>query len=203
MAELQNGPVICGVCCSDAFDDFVGDTTFIDNTGCVEIDHDISVVGYGIDNNGQEFWKVRNSWGEAYGYDGYVNVLKGKGNIGIETQCVIADPVVDKYTAPEPFVSVSVNKKSLFGTKTQKNMSTFFNYFSTAVRQHFYESTYNGGFRSNLPNPEFVITTPLPQDTVSDEELPETLDYRTALGVNVLSWTVNQHRPVWCGSCYA
>jgi C1A family cysteine protease len=32
-----------------------------------DIDHDISVVGYGEDSDGVKFWTVRNSWGSAWG----------------------------------------------------------------------------------------------------------------------------------------
>jgi cathepsin X len=37
---------------------------FFDTTNATEIDHDISVVGYGIDNQtGWKYWLIRNSWG--------------------------------------------------------------------------------------------------------------------------------------------
>lgn len=37
---------------------------FYDTTNATEIDHDISVVGYGIDKaTGWKYWLIRNSWG--------------------------------------------------------------------------------------------------------------------------------------------
>ena len=48
-------------------DDLVANYTggiYYDTTGNVEIEHDISVVGYGHDEaTGWDYWIIRNSWG--------------------------------------------------------------------------------------------------------------------------------------------
>lgn len=44
--------------------------------------HAMTLVGWGVDG-GQEYWKVKNSWGAAFGEDGYVRYCKGKGACGI------------------------------------------------------------------------------------------------------------------------
>ena len=62
MAEIYaRGPIVCGVAVTDEFEAYTGGI-FEDKTGAKDIDHAISVVGWG-EEDGKAFWVVRNSWG--------------------------------------------------------------------------------------------------------------------------------------------
>ena len=52
-------------------------------TADTEIDHDVEVVGWGVDKqSGLKFWHVRNSWGTYWGALGFFRVQRGAGGNG-------------------------------------------------------------------------------------------------------------------------
>eukprot|EP00656_Telonema_subtile_P056807 TRINITY_DN9178_c0_g2_i1.p1 TRINITY_DN9178_c0_g2~~TRINITY_DN9178_c0_g2_i1.p1 ORF type:complete len:172 (+),score=32.13 TRINITY_DN9178_c0_g2_i1:47-562(+) len=59
------------------------------NSDCgSKVDHGVLVVGYGTDGEGNDYWKVKNSYGTAWGMKGYALLARGKpggGECGILT----------------------------------------------------------------------------------------------------------------------
>lgn len=90
IAELQNGPIVCGVSLPKDFPFFQGSQIFQNNQN-LPYDHDVSIVGYGTEN-GVPYWNIRNSWGEPFGDEGFFRLERGKGIMNIEFICVAFTP---------------------------------------------------------------------------------------------------------------
>jgi cathepsin X len=94
MKEIfARGPIACGINANPMLNYNGGIMTNTDD----EVDHIISVVGWGTDADAGKYWIVRNSWGEYWGEYGYVRVKFGA--LGIEDGCDWA--TIADYTAPE------------------------------------------------------------------------------------------------------
>jgi C1A family cysteine protease len=55
----------------------------------------VEVAGYGVEASTKtKYWIARNSWGTAWGEQGWFKVVKGANNLGIESAC--------QYAVPDP-----------------------------------------------------------------------------------------------------
>jgi len=90
---LHRGPISCGI---DAAPLLNFESGVISKKGD-SIDHVISVTGWGKDEDGTQYWWVRNSWGEYWGEMGFVRVAFGA--LMVEEQCSWAVP--GAFTAHE------------------------------------------------------------------------------------------------------
>jgi cathepsin X len=101
LAEIYaRGPISCGVD-ADPIETYTGGI-FYDTTGSQDINHIIAVVGWGVATEGCpseapapcKYWIVRNSWGTYWGEQGFMRIIRGSDQIGIESGCGWAVPIV-------------------------------------------------------------------------------------------------------------
>jgi cathepsin X len=119
MQEIyQRGPIACGIAVPDALENYTGGI-FHDTTGDTNIVHDISVVGFGVEN-GVKYWTVRNSWGTHWGESGFFRVVRGINNIGIESECAWATPR-DTWSKPVIHQTTTAEKNDPRNAKYAKN----------------------------------------------------------------------------------
>ena len=103
-AELQNGPISCGIHATDNFDtNYDGTTIYSEDVKFILLNHEISVTGYGITDDGEEYWIGRNSWGTYWGDYGFFYMAMYKNNLGIERNCLAGTPTYTKPSTEEVF----------------------------------------------------------------------------------------------------
>ena len=90
---FARGPIACGIDAAPILKYTSGIATMAGS----QVDHVISVVGWGNDDKEGQYWIVRNSWGEYWGEMGYIRVKFG--SLLVESQCAWA--TLADYTAPE------------------------------------------------------------------------------------------------------
>ena len=81
----QRGPITCSVAVTEQLRNYTGGI-FVDKSGRMADDHDVSVSGWG-EENGTKYWIVRNSWGSYWGEGGNFRLIRGINNLDIEGDC--------------------------------------------------------------------------------------------------------------------
>ena len=98
---FKNGPISCGIQATNNFEQTYKGGIYKEYIANPELNHEIAVVGYGVDTEtGEEYWIGRNSWGTYWGEFGFFKVNIGTHtNLGIETDCTAGIPSFKPHPA--------------------------------------------------------------------------------------------------------
>jgi len=193
MQEIyQRGPIACGIAVPDALENYTSGI-FNDTTGDLNIVHDISVVGWGVDA-GVKYWSVRNSWGSHWGESGFFRVVRGVNNLAIETNCSWTT-MQDTWTDDQRHHNTEEEKAEPVETRLDEIKQPQYNFLSTEKKGCRVEKAF-------FPKGEKPLKVQAWEEIDADT-LPDNWDWRNVNGTNWMSWNKNQHIPIYCGSCWA
>lgn len=90
------GPISCAVEATPNWENNYHGGIYSEKIQFPETNHIIAVVGWGVSDEGEEFWWGRNSWGTYWGENGFFQMKMYTDNLAIETDCTPGIPSYDK-----------------------------------------------------------------------------------------------------------
>ena len=115
LAAVAIGPVSVLVDASDTFKFYAGGV--LDDPACgLSLNHAVLAVGYGTED-GKDYWKVKNSWGDGFGENGYIRMVRNKNQCGVAQ---VAGYPTNAMVPPPPGVCPTLPKKKCKNNKKCK-----------------------------------------------------------------------------------
>ena len=147
-----------------------------------------------------KYWHIRNSWGANWGENGFIKLIRGIDNLGIETNCSWASPKNTWDKGKEHIHKISDQERTAF-QKVKIHQAIMYQLTGDRIEDEIAAEKCRTE-KSTFKNGEKILTL-RPHEYLKNSELPESFDWRNISGENYVSWNKNQHVPNWCGSCWA
>lgn len=90
-------PVAVGICANSALQFY---SHGVIDSCCNDLNHGVLAVGYGTDEQGVDYWLVKNSWGGGWGEQGYFRLKYGMGKSGLCGIATTASYPIKKHDNP-------------------------------------------------------------------------------------------------------
>ena len=219
---FTRGPISCGVDCTPMVN-WTGTGIVKNMTKGRDLDHEVEIVGWGVETNGTKYWIIKNSWGEYWGDKGYARVLRGNGGaMEIETDCNYAVPKevnvtrstekMDEVKIDDGLAEASPEANGDLGAQKDAldSLEDEFRPFKSELLPDdlnpFIVSTKAGKDSQTTKDSEINKKAQgEPQDNLKSivNPIPDEFDWGDKDGTNYLSWTLNQNTPLYCASSWA
>lgn len=132
---LARGPIACELHVPEGFENYkrgVIGTNYHDSSDADT--HFVAIVGWGVsshsDGSQEPYWRARNSFGNAWGEDGFFRIARGENMLGIESNCAWAEPKswfqeVEDHGTPVQVMNEGFEESRFMSLKTHAQVSSF------------------------------------------------------------------------------
>ena len=74
------GPISVGITVVNSFFSYKDGVYYDSTCNSFGVNHGVTIVGFGIDSDSNQYWIVKNSWGSGWGKSGYIYMARNRGN---------------------------------------------------------------------------------------------------------------------------
>lgn len=133
-------------------------------------------------------------WGE----DGYFRIVRGVDNLAIEEYCVFATVTKESVNGLSSKSLIDEDNHGSADSKSVQNAAEYPGRLGgglLAMQSH--------SLNRKDPDMKGIRTSPLPQDYLHSEDMPDTFSWGNYNGANLLNLVRQSNKPLRCDSCWA